>query len=227
MDPELLVRLMQMQMQMVTHTYSGNVRDRTIKGPDFALILASLMDGADGGRGSLPPRQAGPESRKAPTAPGVKKGAYSTQNASPGAGVKNKGMVRRSEVSGAGLEAMVDRVAVKYGIAPELLNAVVRVESDYNPLAVSGAGAMGLMQLMPGTARSLGVKNPFDPLENLEGGARYLKAMFERFNGDLNLALAAYNAGPGAVEKYGGVPPYRETVSYLKKIKDLLGGSSD
>ncbi|MCL6611505.1 MAG: lytic transglycosylase domain-containing protein [Peptococcaceae bacterium] len=202
-----------MQLQVVSHSYGVKPQERSIEGPDFALILAALMEGTKGGGGV-------PASRPAAPAAKIAKGVNSPREVKPGAGAVRK------DGSGQGphLEAMVDRVAAKYGLDPALLRAVVEVESDFNPLAVSGAGAMGLMQLMPDTARSLGVKNPFDPMENLEGGARYLKSMIGRFNGNLRLALAAYNAGPGAVEKYGGVPPYGETLSYLRKINRLTGG---
>lgn len=207
----MFVRLMQLQMADLTRWEKP--RERNVKGPEFALILAALMEGTKGGGGV-------PASR--PAAPGVKitKGVNSTRELKPEAGTVTKdgsGQVPK-------LEAMVDQVAAKYGLDPALLRAVVEVESDFNPLAVSRAGAMGLMQLMPDTARSLGVKNPFNPLENLEGGACYLKSMIGRFNGNLKLALAAYNAGPGAVERYGGVPPYGETLSYLRKINRLTGG---
>ncbi|WP_051617722.1 lytic transglycosylase domain-containing protein [Desulfofundulus thermocisternus] len=121
--------------------------------------------------------------------------------------------------SGAGrYDALFDRVAAKYGLEPALLKAVARVESSFNPHAVSPAGAVGLMQLMPATAAAMGVRNPLDPGENLEGGARYLKSLLEKFNGNVELALAAYNAGPGAVQRYGGIPPYRETQQYLQRV---------
>lgn len=119
-----------------------------------------------------------------------------------------------------GLNGLIARVADKYKLDPALLKAVVKVESNFNPRAVSPAGAMGLMQLMPKTAASLGVRDAFDVQENLEGGARYLKSMLDRFHGNVDLALAAYNAGPGAVKKHGGVPPYRETMEYLRTVKE-------
>jgi soluble lytic murein transglycosylase-like protein len=112
----------------------------------------------------------------------------------------------------------INEAARQWKLDPALLKAVVKQESGFNPSAVSGAGAMGLMQLMPDTARELGVNNPMDARENLMGGARYLSSMLDRFDGNLTKALAAYNAGPGAVEKYGGVPPYEETQNYVSSI---------
>ena len=113
---------------------------------------------------------------------------------------------------------LIDRTAQKYGIDEKLVRALVKQESGFNPNAKSHAGALGLMQLMPSTAEGLGVKNPLDPVQNVEGGVKYLKSMLDRFNGNTILALAAYNAGPNAVKKYGGVPPYKETQNYVRSI---------
>lgn len=121
---------------------------------------------------------------------------------------------------GAELDAMIRAEAERQGVNPDLVRAVVRQESGGRPDAVSSAGAIGLMQLMPGTARELGV-NPHDPAQNLAGGVRYLKEMAARF-GNLDEALAAYNAGPGAVQRFGGIPPYRETQDYVRRIRRTL-----
>ncbi|RDV83931.1 lytic transglycosylase domain-containing protein [Ammonifex thiophilus] len=113
-------------------------------------------------------------------------------------------------------------VEARLNLPPGLLEAVARVESDLNPQAVSIAGAVGLMQLMPDTARALGVTNPFDPVQNVEAGAKYLRQLLDHFGGDLRLALAAYNAGPAAVERHRGIPPYPETRAYVEKVLQLL-----
>jgi hypothetical protein len=118
----------------------------------------------------------------------------------------------------------VQSVASKYEIEPELIHAVIKTESNGNHRAVSRKGAMGLMQLMPSTASDMNVTNPFNPLENIEGGTKYLKSLLEKFNGDLTLALAAYNAGPKTVEKYGSVPPISETQRYVNKVISLYKG---
>jgi soluble lytic murein transglycosylase len=106
----------------------------------------------------------------------------------------------------------------QYGVSYYLLKAIIKAESNFNPNAVSSAGAMGLMQLMPENVRILSVSDPFDPWENIMAGANFFKRMLERFDGDLLLSLAAYNAGPKAVEKYNAVPPYEETQSYVQKV---------
>lgn len=110
--------------------------------------------------------------------------------------------------------------ATKYGVNPKLANAVAIAESSLNQQDISDAGAIGVMQLMPDTAESLGV-NPYDEDENIDGGVRFLKTMLDRFDGNVPLAVAAYNAGPGAVQKYGGVPPYKETQAYVGRVMDL------
>jgi len=115
-------------------------------------------------------------------------------------------------------EPYINDIAREHGVDPRLVKAVIRAESAFNQSAVSPKGAMGLMQLMPGTAMDMGVQDPYHPIQNLRGGIGYLKEMLRLFNNDLILALAAYNAGPNAVKQYGGVPPYEETRQYIQRV---------
>ncbi|MCP2519014.1 lytic transglycosylase domain-containing protein [Candidatus Aminicenantes bacterium AC-335-A11] len=114
---------------------------------------------------------------------------------------------------------IIDKISKKYNVPSTLIHQIILVESNYNPNAVSSKGAIGLMQLMPETAKQYGVKDPFDPVQNIEGGVKYLKDLIKLFKGNTDLILAAYNAGQEAVKKYGGIPPYPETRRYIEKIK--------
>jgi hypothetical protein len=119
------------------------------------------------------------------------------------------------------INAIVDQVSADHGLDPSLAKAVIKVESNYNPDAISHAGAMGLMQLMPATAASLGVKNAYDINENINGGIKLLKSLLDSFSGDIKLTLAAYNAGGPKVREYGGIPPIPETQNYVKKVLEI------
>ena len=123
------------------------------------------------------------------------------------------------------LEPIIQEAAALHGVDPDLVKAVIQTESRFDPRAMSGVGAKGLMQLMPSTAKAVGIEDPFDARQNIFGGVKYLSQMMERYNGNTALALAAYNAGPGNVRRHRGVPPFRETRGYVTKIAKLLSDS--
>ena len=125
------------------------------------------------------------------------------------------------------IDAAIDESAARHHVDPSLVRSVVKVESNFNPNAVSRKGAMGLMQLMPSTARSLNVSNPFDPAQNVDAGVRHLRKLLDSYGGNVRLSLAAYNAGSGAVARSAGVPHFRETQDYVRRITNLYNGGSE
>ena len=133
--------------------------------------------------------------------------------------VKEKKVYSSQIYSSQSFEDYIRQASDRYGIAFPLLKAIIKAESDFNPRAVSKKGAMGLMQIMPENIKAMNISNPFDPLENILGGARYFRKMLDRFEGHLSLSLAAYNAGPTAVEQYNNqIPPYKETENYIERV---------
>jgi soluble lytic murein transglycosylase-like protein len=151
-----------------------------------------------------------------PGGPGVQTATYAVRGSEA---IRSTRAEARPDYDRADLHAIADQHAGEHAISPALVRAVIQAESAWNVRAVSSKGALGLMQLMPATALDLGVSNPFDPVQNIRGGVKYLRFLLDRYDGSAELALAAYNAGPGAVDRYGRkVPPYRETQAYVRKI---------
>jgi soluble lytic murein transglycosylase-like protein len=145
----------------------------------------------------------------------------SMPNVSPRVNPNYRDLARGRMVTTAEIDQAIDGSAKRHGVDANLVRAIIKAESNFNPKALSRKGAMGLMQLMPETARSLNVTNPFDPAQNVDGGVRYFKNLMKNYRGDVRLSLAAYNAGAGAVARSNGVPKFRETQNYVKQITDM------
>lgn len=180
-----------------------------LKRPIRATTQASGPGGmASPGETVLPENAKAPAETQMPAVPAIR------------AAVARPNTSRRPDVNHPALQIArsVEKASAKYGLPAELIRSVIRAESNFQPKAVSPAGAQGLMQLMPATARELGVEDPFDIEQNIDGGARYLRQMLDMFDGDLKQALSAYNAGPGAVLRYNGNVPYLETRHYVQKV---------
>jgi hypothetical protein len=138
-----------------------------------------------------------------------------------------KSRVNSSDTISVSYVNIINSACSRFGVDPSLVHAIVKVESDFNPFAISRKGAMGLMQLMPQTANTLNVRNTFSPDENIEGGVKYLRYLLDRYEGNLSLTLAAYNSGETAVKKWGTVPPFKETQDYVKKILQIYNGTGN
>ena len=136
------------------------------------------------------------------------------------------GNFRILEYDRAALDALIHEASKAYGVSADLVKAVIQTESAFDPMAVSPVGAQGLMQLMPMTSRHLGIKDPFDPRQNIFGGVKYLSVLLDRFHGNVALALASYNAGPTVVDRHKGIPPYGETRGYVQKIRGLVADTA-
>jgi soluble lytic murein transglycosylase-like protein len=156
----------------------------------------------------------------APSGPSADQTSFAQALAQAGAQACPQKTVARAPNS-ATYDQLIQAAARRHGVDADLVHAVIQAESDYDPTCRSSAGALGLMQLMPGTASGLGVRDPLDPAQSIEGGVKCLRQQLDKFH-DVDLALAAYNAGPGAVTRYGGIPPYRETQAYVRRVLQTL-----
>jgi len=229
---QMMMQMMQMMMQMMQMMMGGGSQ-QCMPG-QFPGMMPGMGGGMPGCGGGMPgcggftpgmcnnmgnflgmPGGSGAYASAGPG--GASAGAYA--GAGPdGANGAGGPMGPGKQMSGGQYDQIINEASQQYGVPAALIKAVVKNESNFNPNARSHCGAQGLMQLMPGTARDLGVLNAYDPAQNIDGGAKYIRQLLDRFNGDLTKAIAGYNAGPGAVEQHGGVPPYEETQDYVVKV---------
>jgi hypothetical protein len=226
-----MMQMMQMMMQMMTMMMGGGAN------PFMGGMMPGMMGGMPGmgggmmpgmGGGMMPGMGGGGAGAYAGIGPNGQPyaGAYAGGNgAGAGAYAGPNGAGAAAGANGAGgkpvsgqFSNMINMEAQKNGVDPALVKAIIKNESNFNPQATSHCGAQGLMQLMPATAKGLGVQNAYDPGQNIMGGAKYIGQLMKQFGGDMKLAVAAYNAGPGNVKKYGGVPPFKETQNYVVKV---------